>query len=161
MSEINNIPADGSRHKVRCVDFGLCWTENNTEQLALALEIVEGEHKGFITQLYLSFSAAAREYSIDKMRALGWTGDDFAKLDSIKSKIAIASFQHEEYEDKIYARVGWVNPLGVQMKKPMTANEIAAFATGMKRAIGAPRTNSVPPRDDVPPPTDADAPPQR
>lgn len=155
-------PADGSRHKVRCIHYEWAFTDDNKEQLALSLEIVDGELKGYIAHTYLSFTDAAREYSEQKMRALGWIGDDYTKLGTILSKTGVASFEHEVYEGKNRVRVGWINSIGAPVKNPMSRDQIAAFNERIhKRANGRPGAGAPPMHDDVPPPSDRDAPPPR
>jgi hypothetical protein len=123
-----NQPAHGSRHKVRCVDFELGFSNNNNPQVGLGIEIVDGPFAGQYFPTYLSFSDNAAEYSIQKMRALGWKGNDFTQLDSVKDDIAMASFEHEEDDQgENRVRIGWINKLGVAMKNKMSSADVQAF----------------------------------
>lgn len=68
------------------------------------------EHGTLYTDLYLTEKAA--EKTIEKLRAIGWQGDDLSELKDgtamrgMKCKVTVS---HETYEGTVRARVDWIN----------------------------------------------------
>jgi len=51
--------------------------------LAIDMQFEGGEAEGTVMTATLSFSGKAAEYSVKKLRAMGWTGNDVSNLDGI------------------------------------------------------------------------------
>lgn len=174
------------RYKARGVEAALGFTGTGKEQVAILLEITEGEHAGDRITWYGFFTEKTTERTFESLRALGWSGDDLADLASTSANEVSIVVEHEEdNEGTPRARVRWINGGGgIAMRDTMDAGAAKAFAARMKgQAIasrqrakpGAPPANgrSAPPstqrtpapaprgaaaHDDAPPPGDDDIP---
>jgi hypothetical protein len=132
----------------RSIQFGYAG-EDNKPQAAVAFEIV-GEtdpFAGWTITAFLFLHDNSRERSIESFRYMGWTGDDLVELPALCEAGQLGEVDivvdHEEYQEKLQAKVKWVNRRGgggVQLKKPMEGTALADFAMRMKgriRTMGA------------------------
>lgn len=77
--------------------------------------IFETEHGTIYGDLYMTEKTI--EKTIEKMRAMGWEGTDLQELNDgtvLRGKKCRISVEHEEYDGKMRARVGWINPIDWQ-----------------------------------------------
>lgn len=132
----------------RSIQFGYAG-EDNKPQAAVAFEIV-GEtdpFAGWTITAFLFLHDNSWERSIESFRYMGWTGDDLVELPDLCDAGQLGEVDivvdHEEYQEKLQAKVKWVNRRrgsGVQLKKPMEGDDLADFAMRMKgkiRTMGA------------------------
>lgn len=181
-----SVPED--KFKGRCIDAKMGFSKDKgTEYVSCQIEIVEGPHQGKLLKWDGWFSDAAAERTIKSMRYLGWQGNDFGNLSSMMAgkAVALVTVEHEESikngVTRVYAKIAWVNSLGVHMDKPMNAADIGKFNQRFQALAaklgGTPVAGNQkppsgnggsqrppqggPPGEDAPPWGDDDAPPQR
>lgn len=118
--------------------FGV--TKNGNEQIVVDLDVAlaDGEVRRLSTFLY--FSDAAAQYALDRLRALGWTGDDVTNLAGIDANEVDVDVKYEMYDGEPKMRVE-INTGGgrVKLTDQMNDKQKAGFAARMKAfAKGAP-----------------------
>jgi len=146
-------------------DFGT--SARGTEQVAVEVEILDGEEAGRFMTWFGYFSEKTSERTVEALRLLGWQGDDITKLEGLGSRRVSIVVEHEDYDGKTNAKIQWVNRLGglgVKLKTPMDDKAKRVFAAKMKGL--AKLTAALPPEDPAllqrqggampPPPADAD-----
>lgn len=131
------------RYKARAVSWGLGHSQKGTPQIAIELQVLEGQCEGESMTWYGSFSEAAHPYTFNSMRTLGWEGDDLGDLSTLNKNEVQITVAEEEYNGEVNLRVKWINPLGgLALKDPMKPDQIKAFAARMKGAAVASRGGS-------------------
>lgn len=150
-------------YPMRVLEADLGYTSKDRPQVALLLEIKEGEHAGESYTWYGYFTDATRKRTIQALRTLGWKGDDISELSTVIGGESECSIQIEpDLEGQDRARVGFIGRGGgLAMKERMSDEQKKAFAASLKglilsmggggngaekRAVG--RQNS--PDDDIP-----------
>jgi hypothetical protein len=92
------------RYKARAIrgleEYGE--SSNGTLQLTITLNVPA---LGRELKTFLYFSAASTPYSIERLRALGWKGDDFRNLDGIDANEVEVEVSSVPYEGKTQTRV--------------------------------------------------------
>ena len=110
-------------------------TKNGTDQIVLDVNIPE---LGRQVSVILYFSTKAKSYSLEKLRACGWSGDDVTQLSGIGDNDIIVSIQYETYEGKERIRTDIVTGGGrIKLDAPMDAAAKRGFAARMKSATKA------------------------
>lgn len=127
------------RYKGRAASWGLGHSEKGTPQIAIELQVTEGDLIGESITLYGAFTDAAHPYTFKTMRTLGWEGDDLGDLTGIDKNEVSFVVAEEEYNGERKLKVKGVYPLGVALKNPMTPEQTRAFAAQMKGAAVASR----------------------
>jgi len=124
----------------KAVNFDFGKTEKGNDFIQVSFQIEEGEvdSKSFITWRGFLTDAAAK-WTFAALRNAGWTGDalgdEMPGLGDTKVRLVI---EDEEYEDKVYKRVRWVNrvaPAGAfAAKNPLHGNDFSSLNArlGMK-----------------------------
>lgn len=107
-------------------------SDKGSEFIAVEFSIEEGEHKGARLSWRGFFTDKTAQRTIEALRYCGWAGDDLTNLDGLGTNLVQLVIEPEEYEGKTYARIKWVNRLGVVIKNEMDAPKRAAFAARMK-----------------------------
>lgn len=113
-----------------------------SEQIALDVNIPELE-RNFTT--FLSFSDKAAPYSIERLRALGWTGDDISDLRGIDQNDVDVQIKYEMFEGKEQMRVQIATGGGgrIELKNVMTDRDKRDFSARMRAFLkGAPAAHS-------------------
>lgn len=113
------------------------FTSKGTEQIVIDLEVtvpmagdVE-EKKRLSTFMY--FSDAAAPYSLERLRALGWQGDDVMDLVGIDANEVDVSVRYEDYQGEDKMKVEILTGGGrVVVKEPMNDSQKRVFAARMK-----------------------------
>lgn len=111
---------------------GLTYSANGTPQVAIQFTTDEGT---ISTWLYLSDKAA--KYTVEKLRLMGWRGNDVSEivLDDLTADVEIV-VAHEEYDGEAKAKVKWINApgggSGIKPGAPMGDAEKKAFAAKLK-----------------------------
>ncbi len=119
-------------HKARAVSWAL-GGERGKEQIAIMFEILEGHLQGRKTTAYLSFSDAAVDYTMEKMRNCGWGSDSLAELDSLGNNEVELVIEDEVWEGKTRSKVKFINKANrLTLKNALDDNAIAAFAARMR-----------------------------
>jgi len=114
-------------------DFGT--SSGGTEQVAVEVEILEGNEAGHFMTWFGFFTEKTSERTVESLRLLGWQGDDITKLEGLGSRRVSIVVEHEEYQGKVSAKIQWVNRLGglgVKLKAPMDDAAKRKFAAKMK-----------------------------
>lgn len=74
--------------------------------------------------------------TIESLRTCGWNGDDLATMEGLDANEVELVIADEEYENKVYTKVQWVNRAG-PMSTPLTADKAKSFAASMRDRIRA------------------------
>lgn len=159
------------------VQFG--YTKGGNEQIAVPVQITEGEHAGAVVTWFGTFAEGkATEITLKALRACGWSTSDLTDLAGLGANEVEAVIEWETYNGVDRMKVKWLNTIGggkVKLEQPMTDAQRKAFAARMKGAALAikpvpvqtpaasskARTNGAPPRgagDSWEPPVDDDLP---
>ena len=112
-----------------CAFEGVTYSTNGTPQIAIQFSTPEGT---ISTWLYLSEKAA--KYTIEKLRILGWTGNDVSEvtMNDLKNEVEIVVAMEDDQNGVSKARVKWINApggAGIKAGSPM--------ADAQKKALGA------------------------
>lgn len=129
------------RHKARGVMGALGTTGTGKEQIAVLLEVTEGEEQGTQITWYGYFTEKTVDRTFESLRLLGWSGDDLTDLSGLDANEVSIVIEHEhDQSGELRARVKWINGGGgLGLKEPMNAVAAKAFAERMKGAALASR----------------------
>ncbi len=125
-------------------------TSNGTDQIAVDLEVPS---LGRALTVFLYFTDGAAPYAIEKLRAMGWQGNDLSNLAGIDANEVDVSIKYEEYKGDRRMKVDVVAGGGgrVKLDTTMTAAQKANFAARMKSfVVGSNALGSAPPRTPAP-----------
>lgn len=152
-------------HAAKVIEHGLSYTQNENLQVVVRFET---EH-GFISGFFVLTDKAAK-WTIEKLRAMGYRGEDFAELNHegllIGNECDI-TVEHEEYGGQWRAKIGWVNPLGEgggggDVKRDPVAAKNARRFNAMLKKMPSKGGEAPPPRrrerEPEPPPEDEELP---
>jgi hypothetical protein len=127
-------------------DFGTA--AQGTEQVAVEVEILEGEQAGRFMTWFGFFTDKTSERTVESLRLLGWQSDDISRLEGLGSRRVAIVVEHETYQGKTSAKIQWINRLGglgVKLKAPMDDAAKRKFAARMKSFAKA--QPALPPED--------------
>lgn len=128
-------------------------SKNGNQQIAVPLEVTQGEHAGeTITWIAVFHDTADKngvtgaERIIQSLQYMGWQGDDLTELMDIDDAAAMQllpnevsiSCDVETYEGKSRLKVQWVNEVGsgrFAFKEAATKNDLRSFAAQMKSTV--------------------------
>ena len=116
----------------RAIGAALGFTKGEKPQVAVELEVTEGEDAGQRITWFGYFSEKTEGRTLESLRTLGWQGDD---LDDLSTATGDCMFvvEQEEWEGKVSAKVKWINKAGgLALSAPMDANQARSFAERMK-----------------------------
>lgn len=125
--------------RAKVVGKDLCRSKAGAEQLALRFEVTQGDKAGAQITEFLSFSEKALKYTVEKMRACGWSGIDLADLETLGSAevdIVVRTESDPGYEPRL--RVKFINAANggaVALKSALGEAERRAFAAKMRGLI--------------------------
>ena len=112
------------------VQFGI--SKSDTKQCLVHFEILNGPHAGQRLPWYGSFTRDAGKRSIESLRYCGFKGDQLIKINEQELFQAVSvTVEHHEWEEKVHARIAWVNKTGGGQAKfatPMTEQELRAYS---------------------------------
>lgn len=140
--------------------YGL--TRKGDDQIVLDIEVAlaEGEVRRLSTFLYFSDAAAA--YSLDRLRAGGWTGDDVTDLTGVDTRLVDVEIKYETWEGEQRMRVQILTGGGsVRLENTMNEKQKQMFAARMKalaKGGGQPRAPRAAPAQPRRAPAGADRP---
>jgi hypothetical protein len=111
------------------IEHAITESSKGTPQVAVKFETSEGEITG-----WFALTDKAAEYTIQKLRAMGFQGDDLQAVNDGRCMVGNQCnlvIEHEKYKDKnnndkIGARIKFVNPLGVTGGADLTPSDGAA-----------------------------------
>lgn len=91
------------RYKGKAVSVQYGQSGNGTDQVGIGVECTQGPNKGTRSTSILYFSAEAAPYSIKKLRAAGWKGDNLGELmkpgsEDSESGIGLPNWESTEFE---------------------------------------------------------------
>lgn len=121
----------------------LTWGQSSTgrEQCAVTLKLLEGPDEGRTITAYLYFTQEGNTArSIESLQHCGCTfpdGDIFSDAGFGSKKVRLV-IEHEEYEEKVRAKVKWINSSGGGAE--MDDATKASFAKRMKHNIALAKT---------------------
>lgn len=119
-------------HKARAVSWALGGGQGK-EQIAIMFEILEGMLQGKSITAYLSFSDAAVDYTMEKMRNCGWDSDSLAELDSLGNNEVQIVVEDEQWQGKTRSKVKFVNKANrLTLKDAMDERAVQTFAARMR-----------------------------
>jgi hypothetical protein len=105
-------------------------SSTGTDQIAIDVYIPELERT---LTTFLHFSAAAAPYAIERLRALGWKGDDLLDLAGIDQQDVDVQVKYETYDGKERMKVEIMTGGGrVKLENTMSEQQKRAFAARMK-----------------------------
>lgn len=124
------------RFAARAHSWDLGATNGGAEQIAVSFKLIEPGFEGRFIGWYGMFSDTQIEFTVKALRACGWRGVDLTDMTGMGDNEVSLVVEHEEYKDKVYARVKWVNAGGgVLLKKVLDPNAKKAFAQRMRSVI--------------------------
>lgn len=126
--------------KARGLEAELGTTDSGKEQVAVLLELLEGDDQGKHITWYGYFTEATTDRTLEALRLLGWQGDDLSDLRGIDANEVYAVIIHDEYDGKVRAKVNFINGnAGIALKNKMSVGDAKAFAERMKGHVLAQR----------------------
>lgn len=157
-------------YRGRAVGAALGETAKGAEQVAVAFVLLDFDSTRMT--YFGTFGENAFVHTMKALRTAGWQGDDLADLASLSrddTPEVDLVIENETYEGKTAPKIRWVNPRGIAMRAPLTADKAKLFAARMRGQVLAfnqanptkPATNGrAAPRAPEPPPhMDSDKPP--
>lgn len=116
-------------------------TSNGNDQIVIDLELESGER----VSTFLVFSDKAAKYSMDRLRALGWKGNDLTDLTGIDQNEVAVEVKYEEYQGEEKMKVQIRTGSGVVLKETLDANAKKAFGAKYKAlAVRTPAVTATP-----------------
>lgn len=115
-------------------------TTNGNDQIVLDLDLFDIGEK---VSTFLVFSDKSAPYSIERLRALGWSGNDLADLKGIDANEVSVEVKYEMYNGEEKMKVQILTGGGVVLKDKLDDKGKKAFASKYK-ALAASSTPAAP-----------------
>lgn len=116
------------------------YAKTGTPQVGIDLEFIGGEHEGAMVTTVLFFSENAKKFSFDRLRALGWSGDDVGDLTGIDTNEVQAVVKHETFDGKERMKVEILTGGGgMKFEKTMDPAQRRAFGASLRSDAAATR----------------------
>lgn len=152
-------------YRARAVKAQLGKAKSGNEQIGVEFDLLDfnGQRIGW----YGSFSDAAFDITMRGLTAAGFRGSDVSDTAWLeKAPEVILVVEHETWEEKVRAKVKFINSLGgVNMKNALVGSDAKTFAQRMKGRVlafqssaGAPKTPRTAPTNGAPPAAPEDEP---
>lgn len=110
--------------------------KTGTEQILIKFAIEEGQHAGETVYWTGSFTDKSFDFTMESLRTCGFEGDDLSNLESLSNNQVQLVIDEEEYDDKTYSRVQFINKIGsMAIKGAMSDAEKAEFAARMRGRV--------------------------
>ena len=101
-------------------------TKNGNDQIVIDLNLLDIGEK---VSTFLVFTDKAAEYSLDRLRACGWKGDDLSNLDGIDANEVEVEVKYEQYNGETKMKVQIITGGGaVKLKDQLDDKGKKAFA---------------------------------
>lgn len=120
------------RYKAKGILGALGKTNTGKEQVAIELEITDGERKGDTLTWYGFFTEAAIDRTLESLRHLGWEGDDLSNLSGIDRNEVSIVVEDEEFNGVVREKVKWINGGGIAMKETLDDGAAKALAAKLR-----------------------------
>ncbi len=115
-------------------------TSNGNDQIVIDLDLFELGEK---VSTFLVFTDKAAQYSLDRLRACGWTGDDLSNLSGIDANEVDVSVKYEMWEGQERMKVQILTGGGaVKLKDQLDDKGKKAFAAkyrDLAKTVAAPK----------------------
>jgi hypothetical protein len=124
-------------------------TKKGDEQIVLGFEITDPsrpDEVGMHISYFGTFGPNSIDFTVDAIRACGWTGDDVSEVPALAEAGQLANevrlkIEHETYEGKLRAKVKFVNKVGggakIKLERTLDDDRVKRFAASMKSRIRA------------------------
>lgn len=125
--------ADGA-YRAQVVEYEFGEASTGSEQIAVALDLYDGETKVGNLTWYGYFSDAAIDGTLKALQTMGWQSEDLRELDAIKGKWVQAVVEEEpDQEGVMRPRIRWINAEGgVRIKKRLDEGRKEALANRVR-----------------------------
>jgi hypothetical protein len=100
-------------------------TSNGNDQIVIDLDLPDIGEK---VSTFLVFSDRSAKYSLDRLRAAGWSGDDLSNLEGIGSVECEVEVKYEQYNGETKMKVQIVTGGTVTLKDRLDDKGKKAFA---------------------------------
>ncbi len=100
-------------------------TSNGNDQVVLDLELIDIGEK---VSTFLVFSDKSAPYSVERLRALGWRGNDLSDLSGIDENEVDVGVAYEDYQGEQKMKVQILTGGGVVLKNKLDDKGKRAFA---------------------------------
>jgi hypothetical protein len=104
-------------------------TSNGNDQIVVDLDLFDIGEK---VSTFLVFSDKSAPYSIERLRALGWSGNDLANLTGIDQNEVSVEVKYETYQGEEKMKVQILTGGGVVLKDKLDDKGKKAFASKYK-----------------------------
>lgn len=144
------------RYKARPTEAALGVTGTGKEQVAVALEISDGDFAGSQLTWYGYFTENTEERTFESLRHMGWSSDDLMDLSDLTLEVSIVVGHEDDQNGEPRARVKWINDAnssGLGLKTKLEGDAAKAFAARMKARAAASRQGAPPVRKPAAAPT--------
>lgn len=115
-------------------------TSNGNDQIVIDLDLPDIGEK---VSTFLVFTDKAAQYSLDRLRACGWKGDDLSNLDGIDANEVDVEVKYEMYQGQEKMKVQIVTGGGaVKLKDQLDDKGKKAFAAkyrDLAKSVAAPK----------------------
>jgi hypothetical protein len=126
------------RARARPGSWGLGETGGGNPQIAVEFEILTPDTPEKVLTWYGHFTEASADRTIESLRHMGWTGNDFEVLEGLDTNEVDLVVEEEDFEGKVSTKVQWVNRVGgVAIKTPLAGDKLKSFAAAMRGRIQA------------------------
>lgn len=130
------MPNEPGKYWARAAEWAWGLSSEGNEQLAIAFDFID--HPGHRMTAYLSFTDAAFDYSLKKLRNCGWQGNNFDDMTGLDANEVQLVVDWEEYQGKRELRIGFINAAGgIALKQVMEPAQRKTFADRMRAKIDA------------------------
>lgn len=118
-------------HKARAIAGSAQYgqTSNHNDQIVIELELIE---LGLSVSSFLVFSEKSASYSIRKLRAAGWKGNDLSNLEGLGSTIVPVEVRYEVYNGEEKMKVDIQTGASVVLDQTLDDKAKRAFAARFK-----------------------------
>ena len=140
------LPMLKARYRAKAKSWALGEASTGTPQIGIEFEVQEGDHIGERISGYFFLSDNAADYTLEKMRTCGWTGNDISEelvgLDANMVELVVEPEDSlpdpQTGEVKTRLRIKFVNKAGgLAMKTTLTTDKAKVLAAKMKARLAA------------------------
>lgn len=121
--------------RAKAVGAELGYTSKGHEQVAVAVEFLDGPNAGKSMTWYGYFTERTADRSLESLMIAGWDGEDLSALTGVGTTEFEVVVELDTYEGKTKPRIQWINRLfgtGPALKNKMDAGARSSFAERMK-----------------------------
>jgi len=140
---------NAGKYNARIIE--VAWGESKSSgnvYLLARFSVTSGDCQGQTCTKMFHFTDAALERTVEDLRVCGWQGVNPAEINEtnlcgVDANEVSITVQHEPYtdqntgEDKVSAKVQWINPLNKPLTSTASQSAVTAFGERMKGRIAA------------------------